>query len=76
MIHTNVYRALIDALPQSPRFIGSVETQHEDGTLTVTLPGGGTMRIRGTNEVGVDVYFKDGLVESEAPTLTNWTIEV
>lgn len=76
MIHTNVYRALIDTLPKSPRLVGTVATQYGDGTVQVTLPSGGTLRIRGTADVGEEVYFKDGLIESVAPTLTNWPIEV
>lgn len=76
MIQTNVYRALIDTLPKTPRLVGTVAAQFGDGTVRVTLPGGGTLRIRGTADVGADVYFKDGLIESVAPTLTNWPIEV
>lgn len=76
MINANVYRALIDTLPQSHRLVGTVAEEFGDGTVRVTLPGGGTLRVRGTADVGVDVYFKDGLIESVAPTLTNWHIEV
>jgi len=37
---------------------------------TITLPGGGVMRARGTATVGQRCYVRDGRIEGPAPTLT------
>lgn len=73
---TNTYRQLLDLLPQSPLLVGTIAANHADGTATVSTPGGGQMRVRGSGTVGVQVFVKNGVIETEAPDLTYGVIEV
>ena len=73
---TNIYRQLLDLLPQSPLLVGFIAAVHADGTATITMPGGGQMRVRGAGTVGTQVFVKDGVIESEAPDLPFAVIEV
>lgn len=73
---TNIYRQLLDLLPQSPLLVGTVAANHADGTATLTMPGGGQMRVRGSGTVGTQVFVKDGVIETEAPEMTAGVIEV
>lgn len=73
---TNVFRQLMDLLPQSPLLVGTVAADHVDGTVTVTLPGGSQIRVRGSRTVGTQVFVKDGVIETDAPVLTTVVIEV
>ena len=72
----NLYRQLLDLLPESPLLSGEVTVQHADGTVTVELPGGGTVRARGVYAAGDQVFVRNGLVEGLAPDLTPLTIEI
>lgn len=73
---TNVFRQLLDLLPQSPLLVGTVVAAHSDGTATVTMPGGSQIRVRGSRSVGTQVFVKDGVIETDAPQLTAVVIEV
>ena len=75
-MQTNLYRALRELLPEAPLLVGTVTATHADGTCTVSLPGGGTQRVRGTAPVVASVFVRDGVIEGEAPALTPLTIEV
>lgn len=75
-MQTNVYRALIELLPQSPLLSGVVTVDHGDGSVTVEFPGGGTQRVRGVADVADRVFVRGGVVETPAPVLTNITIEI
>jgi hypothetical protein len=63
-------------LPDSPLLAGRVATAHGDGTLTVTLLGGGTQRVRGSAPVGAGVWIKDGRVDGDAPIMPAYEIEI
>lgn len=72
----NVYRALLQLLPQDPLRVGTVTAVHAaDGTVTVQLPGGGTERVRGTATLDDRVFIRLGAVDGPAPELTVITIE-
>ena len=76
MQQTNLYRALRELLPEPPLQVATVTSVNADGTRTVTFPGGGTERVRGQAAAATQVFVRNGLIESEAPTLTPITIEV
>jgi len=72
----NVYRALLQLLPQDPLRVGNVTAVHSaDGTVTVELPGGGTERVRGTAAVDDRVFIRSGAVDGPAPELAVLMIE-
>lgn len=76
MQQTNLYRALRELLPESPLLVGIVDAAHADGTCTVSLPGGGSQRVRGTAALAASVFVRDGVIEGEAPALTALVIEL
>ena len=76
MASTNIYRALLELLPQDPLLVGDVTAVNADDTRTVTLPGGGTVRVRGEAAEGDRVFVRGGLIEGPAPALTFLTIDV
>ena len=64
-------------LPSSPVLVGTVTTLHGNGTCTVTMPGGGTVRVVGESvATGKKVFIKDGIVQGEAPDLPYYELEV
>lgn len=75
-IMTNWWRRFRDLLPDSPRLVGTVTTNHGDGTVTVSLQGGGTLRVRGTTTAGASVYVRDGAIEGAAPALPTYDVEI
>jgi len=75
-MQTNLYRALRELIPEAPLLVGIVGAVHTDGTSTVTYPGGGTQRVRGTASVGASVFVRDGVIEGNAPGLTPLVVEV
>lgn len=74
----NVYRELIALLPADPLQAGTVSVVHTDGTATVSLTGGGTLRvINGVDAPqGARVFVKSGAVQGSAPDLPTATIDV
>jgi hypothetical protein len=75
-MQTNLYRALIDLLPQPTLQVATVTATHADGTVTVEYPGGSTQRVRGDATVGQKVFVREGAVEGVAPSLPVVEIEV
>lgn len=73
---TNLYRELLGLLPQDPLLVGTVTTSHADGTVSLDLPGGGTLRVRGIAATGDRVFVRSGLIEGEAPALALLTLDV
>jgi hypothetical protein len=74
---TNVFRQLIELLPQTPLTIATVAADHVDGTCTVTYPGGSQTRVRGEGfAVSERVFVRNGVIEGTAPTLSAVTVEV
>lgn len=78
MSQTNLYRALRELLPEPALMVATVAAVNAaEGTSTVTFPGGGLQRVRGTSvAVGLLAFVRDGVIEGEAPALTPETIEV
>ena len=71
----NVYKHLIDILPQRPLLVGTVTALDGDVRI-VTLPGGAIVRARGDAALADRVFLRDGVIEGPAPALTAINIEV
>ena len=71
----NVYQQFRELLPDPPLQAGTV-TAVGAGVLTVQLPGGARVTVRGEAQVGQNVFFRDGVVEGVAPSLTLEAIEI
>jgi hypothetical protein len=72
----NVWARFAKLLPQDPLLVGTVSAVHGDGTVSVTLVGGGTRRVRGTATVGQSVYIRSGRIDGQAPSLPSVEIEI
>jgi hypothetical protein len=64
----NLYRRWLGLIPQQPLDAGEVIAAHDDG-VTVQLPTGAQVRVRGVADVGEHVYIRAGAVEGPAPAL-------
>jgi hypothetical protein len=71
----NVYEQFRQLLPDAPLQVGVV-TEVGAGVVTVQLPGGGTVRARGSAVVGERVFVRDGVLEAVAPNLRLEIIEI
>lgn len=71
-------RAQFDRLlPKDPLLVGTVTSHNADGTSSLTLPGGGTIRVQGqTVAVGDKAFIQSGRVQGEAPNLATYEITV
>jgi hypothetical protein len=78
MSQTNLYRALRELLPEPALMVATVVAVNtSEGTSTVSFPGGGLQRVRGTSvAAGSLAFVRDGVIEGPAPALTLETIEV
>lgn len=72
---TNLFRQLLDLLPDPALQVGQV-TVVAGGVATIQLPGGGTIKARGTASVGDTVFVRGGVIEGAAPALTVVAIDV
>lgn len=75
-MQTNLYRALRELLPEPALQVATVTGAHTDGTCTVSFPGGGVQRVRGSAATGASVFVRAGVIEGEAPALTPLVIDV
>lgn len=55
---------------------GDVAAIHADGTRTVTLTGGGTLRVTGSAAVGERVLVRGGRIEAVTGALNTVELEV
>jgi len=78
MNQTNLFRALRELLPEPALMVATVAAVNaSEGTSTVSFPGGGVQRVRGTSvAVGSLAFIRGGVIEGPAPALTLETIEV
>lgn len=73
----NLWRQFRELLPDDPLLIGEVLVHHDDGTSTVLLIDGGSLRVRGVDvDVGKKAFVRGGVIEGEAPDLPGQTIEI
>ncbi len=71
----NVYEQFRQLLPDAPLQVGTV-IEVGAGVLSVQLPGGGTIRVRGSAVIGERVFVRDGVLEAVAPNLRLEIIEI
>jgi hypothetical protein len=73
----NLWRRFEHLLPTSPLLVGEVTDHNIDGTSTILLPGGGSIRAHGQIvAVEQQAYVQDSRVLSEASVLSAIVIEV
>lgn len=73
----NLWSVFRQMLPGSSLLVGTVTRHNQDGTSLITLPGGAKITARGTTvAVGAKAFVRAGLVEGEAPNLTDVEAEV
>lgn len=65
---SNLYVALKNLFPEQPLEIATI-VAISGQILTVELPGGQQLRVRGTGAINSKVFVRDGVVESAAPNL-------
>jgi hypothetical protein len=71
----NVYEQFKQLLYDPPLQVGTV-SEVGTGVVTVQLPGGGTVRARGSASMGARVFVRDGVLEAVAPNLSLEIIEI
>ncbi len=73
----NVWTKFKQLLPNNAQQIGVVDTVHTDGTTTVTLPTGDSLRVTGdTVPAGNSALIEGNKILTEVPTLPTTTAEV
>lgn len=75
---TNVWERFRALLPGTQELVGEVSSINASaGTCVVTLPGGGVIVAKGTSvAVGGNAFVQDGVIISDAPSLTLEDIEI
>jgi len=74
----NLYRQFRALLPDPPLQAGTV-IETGAGVVTVRLPGGGVVKVRGdpsSTAIGHQVFLRDGVIEGPAPNLRLEVIEI
>jgi len=71
----NLYEQFRQLMPEPPLQAGTVIAA-DVGSVTVQIPGGGRIKARGSAAIGQNVFVRDDVVESVAPTLTLEIIEI
>jgi hypothetical protein len=73
----NLFRQFLDLIPDPALQVGLVtEVTPSTGVVTLEMPGGGVLRVRGSALVGQRVFVRGGVVEGVAPSLPIEIIEV
>lgn len=65
----NLYSLFRSLIPQYPTQVAKVLATTATGAF-VELPGGAHITVKGTGDVGTNVFIKDGAIVSAAPDLT------
>ncbi|MBF6987264.1 hypothetical protein IPF36_05855 [Cupriavidus sp. IK-TO18] len=71
----NPYQVLRGLLPDAPLQVGTI-VSITGGVASIQLPGGGVAQARGEAAVSDRVFFRDGVIEGPAPTLSIVLIDV
>lgn len=73
----NAYARFAKLTSGQPLMLGTVTVVNPDGTVTVTLNGGGNVRVLGSGYAVSDpVYVRNGQVVGDAPDLTYYEVDV
>ena len=71
----NLYEQFRRLISDPPLQAGTV-IEAGAGVVTVELPGGGRVKARGSAQAGQNVFVRDGVVESAAPSLPVTIIDI
>jgi hypothetical protein len=71
----NPFKRLQDLIGAPPLLVGEV-TDVDADLATIEMADGGVMTARGTASIGDIVYFRGGVIEGPAPTLSVVLIDV
>jgi hypothetical protein len=71
----NLYEQFRQLISDPPLQAGTV-VGVGSGVVTVTLPGGGLIRARGSAAIGQKVFVRDDVIEGGAPSLALEIIEI
>ena len=71
----NLYQQFRALLPHAPLQVGTVVAV-APGVVSVHLPGGGRLNVRGQAELGQNVFVRDGVIEAVAPSLPLEVIDI
>ncbi|MFZ6709534.1 hypothetical protein [Undibacterium sp. TC9W] len=71
----NIYKVFKDLMPAPLLLVGKVIAVRP-GHNIIELPGGAQVMARGPATLNTKVFFKDGVIEGEAPDLTVVNIDV
>lgn len=73
----NLARQFQELLPRQPLLVGTVTAHNADGTSTIELPAGGTLRVQGQSvEVNNKAFVQGGRIQGEAPDLPAYDVPV
>ena len=75
MSSTNLWRRLRGLNPEAVLMIGEIVATTPGGRV-VQLLDGAQIAARGTGTIGTKVFVRDGIIEGEAPDLTEVLIEI
>ena len=74
---SNLYKQFLDLMPSEPLQVGEVTAHNADGTSSVTILDGSTLRARGTDvSVGNRAFVKGGVIQGRAPSLPYYEFEL
>lgn len=74
---SNLFKAFERLVSRPSLQLGTVvAVDATGGFVTLELPGGAQLQVRGEAAIDDDVYFRDGVVESTAPSLPIDLIDV
>ena len=71
----NLYEQFRQLIPVPPLQSGTV-VGVGPGVVTIALPGGGRVKVRGSASLGQKVFVRDNTIEGDAPNLTMHIIEI
>ena len=72
---TNIWKAFADLVTRPPLQVATVLSV-SGGIARVQFPGGGELLARGEAQVGEKVFVRDGVIETQAPNLPLFQIEI
>lgn len=72
---TNLYKRFQRLLPNPPLRVGTV-VAYANGVAEIEESGGGRTLARGEASINDRVFFRDGVIEGPAPSLSVEVIEV
>ena len=73
----NPYKKFLELIPTDPLMYGEVlESYPTDSTVKVSLTGGQPIIVKGDMAVGKKVWVRAGAIESEAPDLPFFSVDI